>query len=117
MVSKRMTSAPSCASVSPPSGAATKAEPSTTRIPASSPIEDQTARVRAGLHPPSRPAGSARLGALGEQVGHAGGAAIARELAAGHAPLGDVDVRGPGAQRADGALVARDVRERVVLEV
>ena len=33
MVSKRITSAPSCASVSPPSGAATNADPSTTRRP------------------------------------------------------------------------------------
>src|SRR4051812_1430535 len=33
MRSKRMTSAPSCASVNPPNGAATNADPSTTRMP------------------------------------------------------------------------------------
>ena len=59
MVSKRITSAPSCASVSPPSGAATNAEPSTTRSPVSSPIGDQTGgRVR-GLH--AQPAGRITL--------------------------------------------------------
>ena len=50
MVSKRITSAPSCASVSPPSGAATNAEPSTTRKPSSIPIGDETAGSEFALH-------------------------------------------------------------------
>src|SRR5882757_5465585 len=40
MVSKRMTSAPSWARVRPPSGAATNADPSTTRRPESSSMTD-----------------------------------------------------------------------------
>ena len=47
MVSKRMTSAPSWARVSPPSGAATNAEPSTTRSPESNSMP-HTIRCRDG---------------------------------------------------------------------
>ena len=60
MSSKRMTSAPSWASVMPPSGAATKADPSTTRRPSSAPTPDTLAVPGGEVNPARRPDRSRR---------------------------------------------------------
>src|SRR6188472_4070012 len=93
MVSKRITSAPTWASVSPPRGAATKADPSKTRSPLSSPIGDQTARSEPGLHEPRRVRALGGVALVDDPAAHA-----AQHL---DAVLGDglvVTVRGRAAE-------------------
>src|SRR3954463_7376138 len=102
MVSKRITSAPSWARVSPPRGAATKADPSTTRSPLSSPIGDQTASCEPGLHEPGRDGALGRVALVDDPAAHA-----AEHL---DTVLGDrlVVAVGGGAAERDDALHARE---------
>src|SRR6478735_1942385 len=106
--SKRITSAPSWASVMPPRGAATNAEPSTTRRPSSG-VGSSNAAALVMACPPSSGASAYFL--------HGGGRAGGRRLGAAQLDLADVAhgaAVGAGGQRGVGLQGQRDLTFAVV---